>query len=170
MKGPEEMFLDTYNTYSDQIFRFVLFKLSDREKAKDLTQETFMKTWIHISKNGNLENVRAFLYKVARNLVVDEYRRKGRVNIRSLDELVEDGYDPKTEESESLMDKIDGREALKFIKQLPQAYSDILFMRYVEELDISEIASALDKSTNVVSVRINRGIKKLKEIISKKNI
>ena len=78
--------------------------------------------------------------------------------------------DPKTEESESLMDKIDGREALKFIKQLPQAYSDILFMRYVEELDISEIASALDKSTNVVSVRINRGIKKLKEIISKKNI
>jgi len=164
------MFLDTYNTYSDQIFRFVLFKLSDREKAKDLTQETFMKTWIHISKNGNLENVRAFLYKVARNLVVDEYRRKGRVNIRSLDELVEDGYDPKTEESESLMDKIDGREALKFIKQLPQAYSDILFMRYVEELDISEIASALDKSTNVVSVRINRGIKKLKEIISKKNI
>src|SRR5437016_3353518 len=97
MKDLEKQFLDTYSAYSDQIFRFIFFKLNDREKAKDFTQEAFMKTWIHISQDGNPDNVRAFLYRVAGNLVVDEYRKRSRtLPNASLDELMEDGFEPKT--------------------------------------------------------------------------
>src|SRR3989344_6754531 len=112
MKDLEKTFLDTYNTYSDQIFRFVFFKLNDREKAKDFTQEVFMKTWLYISKNGLVENDKAFLYKIANNLVIDEYRKKGRVNVKSLDELLEDGLDLGEDESEAMIDKIDAEGAL----------------------------------------------------------
>ena len=56
------------------------------------------------------------------------------------------------------------------IKNLPETYSEILFMRYVEELGVSEIAAITGKSVNVISVRINRGIKRLKEIIKSKKI
>ncbi len=170
MKEIEEEFLKTYNTYSDQIFRLIFFKLNDREKAKDFTQEVFMKTWVYISKNGRVENDKAFLYKIANNLVIDEYRKKGRANVRSLDELMEDGEDFGTDEQESMIDKIDSKGALDLIKSLPEDYSEILFMRYVEELGVSEIASITGQSVNVISVRINRGIKKLKEIVKNKKI
>lgn len=168
MKDIEKTFVDTYNTHSDQIFRFIFFKLNDREKALDFTQETFMKTWVYISKNGEIENTQAFLYKVAGNLVIDEYRKKGRVNVKSLDELAEDGFEPSEGGEDTLIDKIDQKQALLLIKRLPEVYSEVLFMRYVEELGISEIAKLTGQSVNVISVRINRGIKKLKEIIDKK--
>ena len=170
MKDLEKTFLDSYNTHSDQIFRFIFFKLNDREKAKDFTQEVFMKTWVYISKNGAVENDKAFLYKIANNLVIDEYRKKGRASVRSLDELMEDGQDFGENPGESWIDKMDGEGALVLIKNLPETYSEILFMRYVEELGVSEIAAITGKSVNVISVRINRGIKRLKEIIKNKKI
>ncbi len=74
----EKTFLEAYEAYSDNILRFVIFKIDNREKALDLVQETFMKTWMHIVKNGKPDNIRAFLYKVASNLVIDEYRIRGR--------------------------------------------------------------------------------------------
>jgi DNA-directed RNA polymerase specialized sigma24 family protein len=90
-KAIEKMFLDAYQMHSDAIFRFVSFKIDNREKALDITQDTFMKTWMHISKNGEIQNIRAFLYKVAGNLVIDEYRRRGRKDYGtdSLEEITE---------------------------------------------------------------------------------
>ena len=168
MKDIENTFIDTYNTHSDPIFRFIFFKLNDREKALDFMQETFMKTWVYISKNGPIENTQAFLYKVAGNLVIDEYRKKGRANMKSLEEMAEKGYEPSEDGEDSLIDKIDQREALLLITSLPETYSEILFMRYVEELSVSEIAEITGKSVNVISVRINRGVKKLKDLIERK--
>ncbi len=64
----EKMFMEAYQSHSDSIFRFILFKIDNRERALDLTQETFMKTWVNLSKSGGIQNIRAFLYKVAGNL------------------------------------------------------------------------------------------------------
>ena len=74
----EKKFVKLYELYSDSIFRFILFKINNREKVLDLVQETFMKTWIYITKNGEPKYARAFLYKVAGNLVIDEYRKRGK--------------------------------------------------------------------------------------------
>jgi DNA-directed RNA polymerase specialized sigma24 family protein len=67
-----------------------------------------------------------------------------------------------------LIDKIDGEEAMKFIKELPGIYSEALFLRFVENHNISEIAAEIGESPNIVSVRINRGLKKLKKAINEK--
>ncbi len=168
MEDIEKEFLDAYNTHSNQIFRFVFFRLSDREKAKELTQETFLKTWVYISKTGAMKNIKAFLYKIASNLVVDEYRRGGRAKVTSLDLAMENGHDFAVEEKESLLDKLDGSQILGLVKLLPKSYADVLYMKYVEDMSISEIAEAVGGSNNVVSVRINRGMRKLKKIVSQK--
>ena len=70
MKDTKTMFLESYNLYSDEVFRFALFKLSDREKAKDVAQEAFMKMWLYLSKGNEIKNARAFLYKIAGNSIV----------------------------------------------------------------------------------------------------
>jgi RNA polymerase sigma-70 factor (ECF subfamily) len=171
MDSPEEKMLKAYNLYSDEIFRFGLFKLSDREKAKDVLQETFMKTWIYISKGGEIDNIRAFLYKTASNTVIDEYRRQSRTDnkLESLESLSEYGFDPGFDDIESLIYKIDGKQAMSLINQLPEIYSEVLFLRYSGNQSVPEIAEILEQTENAISVRINRGIKKLKEIYNKKN-
>lgn len=169
MEKPEKIFFDSYNSHSDEIFRFILFKLSDRERAKDIVQDVFMKTWIYISKNGKVDNMRAFLYKTAGNAVIDEYRRQNRRDSRneSLETLSEEsGFDPGFDASDSLIDNIDGKQAIELIKELSEIYAEVLFLRYTENKNISEIADITGQSHNAVSVAISRGIKKLKEIIS----
>lgn len=168
-KALEKMFLEAYKTHSDAIFRFVLFKIDNREKALDITQETFMKTWTYITKNGAPENVRAFLYKVAGNLVIDEYRRRDKRDYAtdSLDALSEDGFEPSNTESEleTLTNRLDGEKVMDLVNKLPPMYSSVLFLKYTEELSISEIAGRLDVTQNVVSVRLNRATTKLKELV-----
>lgn len=169
MEKPEKIFFDSYNAHSDEIFRFILFKLSDRERAKDIVQDVFMKTWIYISRNGKIDNMRAFLYKTAGNAVIDEYRRQNRKDSRheSLEVLSEEsGYDPGFDASDSLIDNIDGKQAMEMIKELPAIYAEVLFLRYTENKNISEIAEVTGQSHNAVSVALNRGIKKLKEMIA----
>lgn len=161
------MFLESYNLHSDEVFRFALFKLGDREKAKDVTQETFMKMWLYLSKGNEVKNTRAFLYKIIGNLVIDEYRKTNRRGGRtqSLDTLSDLGYEVGFDDTASWVDKIDGAQALALLQELPDVYAEVLFLKYVEEKTIMEISEITGNTDNAIGVRINRGIKKLKDII-----
>jgi RNA polymerase sigma-70 factor (ECF subfamily) len=169
MEESEKTFFDSYNAHSDEIFRFIIFKLSDREKSKDILQDVFMKTWLYISKNGKIGNIRAFLYKTAGNAVIDEYRKRNRKNgrLESLEILSESGFDPGFDDVDSLIDKIDGEQVLKLIKELPEIYAEVIFLRYVESKSISEIAEITGRPENTISVQLNRGIGRLKVIMNK---
>ena len=165
----EKMFMEAYQSHSDSIFRFILFKIDNRERALDLTQETFMKTWVNLSKSGGIQNIRAFLYKVAGNLVIDEYRKRGRKDyaLSSLETMGEDGFEPSSDvnELEALTNKLDAEKVMDVVNKLPPIYSSVLFLKYNEDYSISEIAENLDISQNVVSVRLNRAMHKLKEMV-----
>lgn len=159
-------FAQYYEQFSDAIFRYCLYQTSNREKALDLTQDTFIKTWEYLAEGKKVENIRAFLYKVAGNLIID-YRRKKKSE--SLDQLAESGFDPKSEidEMERKEDSFEKDEALKVISQLEEKYKDVLILRFAEDLSIKEIAKILKEKENNISVRIHRGLQKLKEILEK---
>jgi len=65
-----------YDEYVKKIYRFVYFKVSSKEEAEDLTAESFLRVWEQIFANKEIENLNAFTYQVARNLVIDHYRKK----------------------------------------------------------------------------------------------
>ena len=67
------------------------FKVSDHAIGEDLVQETFMKTWSYLVKGGKIDVMKAFLYHVLNNLIVDEYRKR---KTTSLDVLLEKGFEP----------------------------------------------------------------------------
>jgi DNA-directed RNA polymerase specialized sigma24 family protein len=69
-------FIALYDEMADQLFRHCFFKLSNRELALDLVQETFSRTWEYISSGKEVNNIKGFLFKVANNLIIDEYRKK----------------------------------------------------------------------------------------------
>src|SRR3989344_1290409 len=159
-------FTKAYDEYADAIFRHCYFRLSDRERAKELMQETFIRTWDYMLKrNERIENLRAFLYKTANNLVIDEYR-KARGN-QSLETMEENGFQPGNDESvtDEVSVKLDSERVLKVIKEVDIKYRQAVIMRYIDDLSPKEMAKITGESQNNISVRINRGIKQLREIL-----
>ena len=97
-----------YGNHADEIFRFALYKLSDREKAKDVVQDTFVKIWGHISTNSEiLQNPRAFLFKIARNLVIDSYRKVKPMSIDALEEILHFDISDNHQAKDEMHDAVD---------------------------------------------------------------
>ncbi len=162
----KQQFLDIYKQNADAIFRYCLMRVSDRELAKDIAQETFLKVWQYASKGEKIANLRAFLFTTAKNLIIDQYRKK---KLTSLDNMMEQGFDVGVEIDQSLFDKIDGQRALAFIGSIPEKYRDAIYMQYVEGLSVKEIAEVTGETENNISVRIHRGLQKLRSILREQN-
>ncbi len=158
----ENDFIKSFDQYSDQIFRFCLSKTSKKEVAEDLTQEAFMNTWQAISRGLVVENMRAYLYAAARNLVTDYYRKK---KSSSLDEMMEGGFDVGDEHASSALNQTEVNFVVKAINNLDEKYREPVYLRLVEGMGPAEIAELLGESENTISVRINRGVKKVREVL-----
>lgn len=166
----KERFEKLYRREADAIFRFCLFRTSDRESALDLTQDAFVRFWeAHFKgEDGHIKNERAFLFTIARNLVIDWYRKKKALSLEALMEESEGGGGAEVllkfgglGETESALE---ARWLLEKISELEPIYQQAVYLRFVEDLRPQEIATILGQTENVVSVRISRGLKKLKEL------
>ncbi|MDZ7726467.1 MAG: RNA polymerase sigma factor [Candidatus Campbellbacteria bacterium] len=163
----EKKFIETHEAYSDAIFRFCFFKISDRDKAYDLAQETFVRLWNYIRDGEKtIDNERAFLYKIARNLIIDEYRKKDSM---SLDTLQEGGFDVSSGGEKDIEMDVSTREVVEAIHKLDDLYCEVALLRFVEGYPPREIAEMLSVSENVVSVRLNRAVKKLRVMLKVEN-
>ncbi len=155
------IFALAHQTYSKGLNLHAFFKLNSHELGEDLVQETFYKTWSYLVKGNDIEKMQAFLYHILNKLIIDEYRKSSRKSI-SLDEIIEKGYDPEHIQERDVSDFFEGEKLFILIPKLPKAYQKIMKMRYVDDLSLQEIADIYKKSKNSVTVKIHRGLAKLK--------
>lgn len=161
----EEEFLAAYELFSDALFRHCYFRIYDRERAKDMVQETFVRTWEYISVGKEVLNIRAFLYRVLNNLVVDDIRKKKAL---SLEEITEGGF----QASDNRIGKIqveleaEAKNLMRAMKKLEDDKMHLLVMRYIDGFGPKEIAKTLGENENVISVRLSRALKELREIFN----
>jgi RNA polymerase sigma-70 factor (ECF subfamily) len=162
----KDAFGSLYDLYIERIYRFIYFKVNNKEEAEDLTSELFLKAWNYLLENQEKEIVSfsGLIYKMARNLIVDFYRRKAQQVIVNVEEVIETLPDDK-----KIMEQVeyshDTEKLLAVIKKLKQEYQEVVMLKYVEELSISEIASILERSQVSVRVTLFRAMKKIKEMI-----
>lgn len=154
--------MKAYDAYADALFRHCYFRLYDRERAKDLVQDAFMKAWEYIAKGREVENIRAFLYRILHNLIVDEFRKKKAL---SLDELKEKGIDIIAHEKLDQNDAMEVEKIISLFARLEPKYCEVATMRYIDDLTPKEIAEITGESENNVSVRINRASQKLRDLM-----
>jgi RNA polymerase sigma-70 factor (ECF subfamily) len=140
------------------------FKIHSHEMGEDMVQDTFMKTWKYLVKGGKIEMMKAFLYHILNNLIVDEYRKR---KTSSLDVLIEKGYEPGTDYSERLVNSLDGKAALLLIQHLPERYQKVMRMRYVQDLTLKEMSLITGQSRNTIAVQLHRGLAKLKQLYNR---
>ena len=155
-------FLSIYDKHADEIFRFCFMKVSNKEKAEDLTQDAFMRYWQSLRKGEAIRNDRAFLYTLARNLIIDWYRKKKE---SSLDAIQEEGIEFEGVGRVDVEQAAEMNEVLAIVNELDDASRDVILLRYVEGWSPQQIAELSNESANAVSVRLNRAIKKVQEKI-----
>lgn len=170
-ESPEDRFLKAFDDYNNALFRHALLRISDRERAIDIVHDTFMKAWSYVRTGHEIDSYRPFLYKVLNNLIIDEYRKRRE---SSLDQLLEaDGVDEGSfaelseSTAEALAATIDGKKAFAVLETLPDQYREVLILRFIDGLGPKEISELTEVSENVVSVRLHRGLKLLRDTIER---
>lgn len=164
-EGDSSAFGLLYDRYQPAIYRFVYLKVSHREEAEDITHQVFLRAWqnIHTFEDQGLP-ITSWLYKIARNRVVDHYRtRRYTTNIEELPEEAINLVQPDDQ------DRVEKRIALekvyKALQSLPEDQQTVLIMRFIEELSHKEISHIIDKSEGTVRVLQHRAIKSLQKIL-----
>lgn len=150
-----------FKRYSGKIYRFVYFRIREQETVDDLVSETFLKLWQQLADEKKIKNLQAYLYRIARNIVIDHYRaRKEDVDISAVEHVLEADIDL----THDVTIQSDIKEMMHKMNSLSDDYQEILQLRYVEDLTIAEIAQVLEKSKGAVKVSIHRAVKKLQEV------
>lgn len=150
---------NAHTDYDKMLHTHAFFKIQDRAMSDDMVQDTFMKTWMYLIKNGKIDTMRAFLYHVLDNRIIDEYRKRKTV---SLEILAQKGFEPSIKDSGRLFNILDGKAALLLIARLPESYQKVMRMKYVQGLSPEEIALVTGQSKNTIYVQTHRGLEKLK--------
>jgi RNA polymerase sigma-70 factor, ECF subfamily len=157
-----EQFSQIYDQYIEKIYRFVYLKVSSREIAEDITSKVFLKGWEKYQKDrNNIQNIGAFLYKIARNSVVDHYREKAKIKVIT-SENVPQITDNKVNLQEKAIVGSDVEIVKTAIQKLKQDYQDVVIWHYLDDMDINDIALAMDKPAGTIRVMLHRGLKALK--------
>ena len=150
-----------FNQYSDAIFRHLQYRLGDRERAKELTQEVFMRTWQHLATGKHIEYEKAFLYKIANNLFINEIRTdKTKTSLEQLEEV----HGVEAVSTLSSPEKIAEEQELQiFIQSLSPPYRDVLIYRYIDDMTVKDIAKLLGEKETNISMRLKRATEKLRQ-------
>lgn len=164
--GDRDAYGAIYEFFLKKIFRFIYYLAGDRILAEDLTQETFLKGWKSIAsyqakKGGSFQ---AFLYKIARNCVVDWQRKKK-------EQRIIEGFDVASGENleETVNKNEDEKVVWDALDKLDEEEKQIMILRYFEDLPTQDVAEIIKVNDGALRVRIHRILKKLKLELEKFN-
>lgn len=152
-----------YDELADPIFRYCYFRLYDRDRAREFMQETFLRAWERLSRGDDIRELRPYLYRIAFHLIVDESAKRKTVSLEALEEV---GKEPGRDDRDRRERAVDLALIRRIVDRLDPEDREVIVMRYINGLSPKEIAEALEVSANVVSVRIHRAVKKVKNLLS----
>jgi len=156
-------FKQLFYGYHDSLFRFVLYKIKDRDISEDIVQETFLRVWKTRSKLKPKKSFFSLIARISSNLCYDHFRH---VEVRYRHELTipissESHYD--NPESNVLADSLEKQIQEIVNDKLPEKCREIFILSRIEGLSNIEIAKLLDISIRTVENQVYRAIKILKK-------
>jgi len=168
-EGDRRSFGEFYELFLDEIYRYIFFRIGDHNEAEDLTAKVFLQAWESLTKRRHkqkINNIRAWVYRIARNEVIDYHRTK------KLQVPLDDYPDHKLQgnwlESE-LDDLFISRKLAQGVRQLPENYQEVIILRFINQLSHAEAAEILNVTESYVRVLQYRALQKMREVISEVN-
>jgi RNA polymerase sigma-70 factor (ECF subfamily) len=171
----KEAFLQAYDGYVNDIYRFIYFKIGNSEEANDITSQVFLKTWNYVQENKlkNRATLKALIYKIARNTIIDHYRSNSKAEKVNIDNNIDDDQGRASIDIEDKSQDIarqaeinsDMEEVRRNLGKLKDEYKEVLILKYVNELSFKEIAAITGKSKSNTRVLAHRALKALRELM-----
>jgi RNA polymerase sigma-70 factor (ECF subfamily) len=163
--GDTEAFGRLYDIFADRIYSHIYYRTSNIEDARDLTQEVFVKAWQALPKYKRSKTpFLGWLFTISRNRVIDYYRTKKDYAYLDNEIIMEDCK----ESPEKLVEaQFNQQEVRRAILQLPEEQQQVILMSFIEGLEYSEIAAALNKTEGNIRVIVHRALKKMREILGR---
>jgi len=163
-KRDETAFSRYYEIYAPKLYRHAFYRLSSKELAEDVVSDVFIKTWQFLSEpDKKITSIRAFLYRLANNLIIDIYRTRWRQPF-PIDDVFEAKLSDLGAAARGTVNNLDFEIVLKNLEKISFEVRELLFWRYVDELSIEEISKITGKNRNAIYVAIHRGLKELKRL------
>lgn len=151
-------------SYYKELFSYIQKLVNDKEYAKDITQETYMRT-LEANSNSTIDNKRAFLYRVAKNIIIDQARKNKK---NSFIDFEEEKHISKDEQAEELTIKLNENQVLlEEIKKLPQKRRQVFVLHIIEGYSRKEISQLLNITISAVEKHISRASLQIKENLEK---
>lgn len=169
MSDKKEQFSRIYDEYIGKIYRFVYLKVDVRETAEDITSKVFTNGWQAYQGDKEIKNINAFLYRIARNAVIDYYKEKDRTKIIPMS-VISETADDKTDLHKGAILNAETEKVKLAIKNLKKDYQDVLILHYLEDITVGEIAGIMDRPAGTIRVMIHRGLKDLRRELDIKEI
>lgn len=167
-RGDASAFAEVYECYAERIYRHVRLRVNQRETAEDIASTVFLKAWAQLADRARpVRALKAFLFTIANNLIVDFYRSRGRTETMELTTEL-DPPDEAADAAQILLSletaqrQASVRQALR---RLNPFYRALIVWRYVDELSVKEIQRLSGKSRDAVYVGLYRALKALKKAL-----
>ncbi len=161
-----EAFGSLYDTFVDQIFRYIYYKLGDFNEAQDLTGHTFLRAFENIDAYEIREVAfSSWLYRIAHNLVVDYYRKESKrenVPIEEEEQTATGGWNP----AETVMADLDSERLYEALQELTHNQREVVILKFIDNLSNSEVAEIMGVSVGAVKSTQKRGLLMLNKMLS----
>ncbi|HNT30040.1 MAG TPA: RNA polymerase sigma factor [bacterium] len=167
-KADKTAFAELYEQYYDKLFHFFYYRTGDEETSYDLTSQTFEKLIKSIRTFTWKKQVpfSAWLFRMARNLLIDHIRRSKLRDYVPLEEIesthAQTGSDPKAQAEQNL----ELARVKQGLNRLKPKYRQVLYHKFFDELSNHEIAALLGRKKEQIALEIFRGLKQLRQIIA----
>ncbi|MEW6141739.1 MAG: sigma-70 family RNA polymerase sigma factor [Chloroflexota bacterium] len=153
-----------YEAHFEKVYRYVAMRLGNEMEAEDVTQEVFLKALGSISSfQWKGVPFLAWLYRIARNQVIDHYRKRPKtppVSINGL-QVPEEGDPVEIAEQKSEFERI-----MRAARKLTEAQQEVIALRFVSELSIAETAQVMERSEGAVKALQHSALIALRRVIA----
>jgi RNA polymerase sigma-70 factor (ECF subfamily) len=167
--GEAEAFGLIYDRYMDTVFRFIYFRVGNRQLAEDLTSDTFLRALKRIgSFTWQGRDLGAWLVTIARNLVADHFKSgRYRLEITTGDVLDADKEDrgPEGTPETAVVDHITNVTLLTAVKQLNPEQQECIVLRFLQGFSVAETAQAMGKNEGAIKALQYRAVRALARLL-----
>lgn len=162
-KGRQEAFAEMYDNHMADIYRYINYRVGNASLAEDLTADVFEKALRSFdSYKPEKAGPRTWLTAIARNTVIDHFRKAGKIEVVREDDAPEEASEePEVEEQVEALEE--ARQLRLCLTVLPRLDQDIISLKFGADMNNREIARVLNISESNVGTRLYRAVRRLRD-------